>query len=306
MFNLMNYIQTNKPELTNLMLNLLTGSKEIYTYLSTFGLNKHCFTENINNFDEEQIQADLVCNQIIINNLANCQDIFALASEELTELTHFNKNGKYIICIDPLDGSKNLEFNLSLGTFFTIFEVKNTKELKFSGKDIVAAGYFLYGPSIHLTISLGKGVEIFEIDNDSDSYLNIYSKIKIPENGNYYSINEGEMNSFNPNIINYLNNIKQKGGYKTRYIGTLIADLHRTILNGGIFLYPTTSKYKEGKLRLFFEVFPASYLITEAGGIAIDEFGNSILEKNSNDFFAKTSIIFGGLKNVKEYLAFFN
>lgn len=250
---------------------------------------------------EEVIELDRYSNQLLIDTLTASGAVHALASEELEDVYHVEKDGgEYTIFFDPLDGSSNTETNVTVGTIFSIYH----KEEHFlqPGNKQVAAGYILYGTSVMFIYSSGKGVHGFTLDPSIGTFLLSHPDIKIPQSGSIYSLNEGNYSLYNEKTKAYVDYIKrEKTGQKARYIGSMVADVHRTLLKGGIFLYPSDSKSPEGKLRLLFEVNPMSYLVQNAGGLATTGKQNP-LDITPSSLHQRTPAILGSKKNVEEYL----
>ena len=201
-----------------------------------------------------------------------------MASEEMTEPYQIPKphpRGKYLLVFDPLDGSSNIDVNVSIGTIFSIYKRKTRPGTKLTRKDFlqpgaeqVAAGYVLYGSSTMLVFTTGKGVNGFTYETTLGEYVLSHPQMRCPVDGKIYSINEASLPQYTePGIVRYLTDCKA-AGFTARYIGSLVADIHRNLIKGGIFLYPTTSKYPNGKLRLLFESNALSMIVEQAGGMA--------------------------------------
>lgn len=233
---------------------------------------------------EAQQKLDVYANQVFINALEARHLVCGIASEEEDSYVTFdsdvNDYGKYILLIDPLDGSSNIDVNVSIGTIFSIYRrvtPKGTKaELKDflqKGSEQVAAGYVIYGSSTMLVYTIGNGVNGFTFDPTIGVFYLSHPDIKIPKNGSIYSVNEGNYPFFDQGIKDYLEYCKQENEnegrpYSARYIGSMVSDLHRNMLKGGIYLYPSTKKNPSGKLRLLYECNPMAMIIENAGGIA--------------------------------------
>ncbi len=226
---------------------------------------------SINVQGEEVQKLDVLSNEIMIEHLSKCGQFYALASEELDEaiFPEEGKNGKYIIAFDPLDGSSNIDVNVSIGTIFSIHKKVNGTEEDFlqEGYKQVAAGYVIYGSSTMLVYSTGHGVNGFTLDPSVGMYLLSHPDIKLPEKGKIYSINESNYKKWIQPLQDYVDKLKGEG-YTARYIGSMVADVHRTLIKGGMFGYPADSKNKQGKLRLLYEASPMAFLIEQAGGKA--------------------------------------
>jgi len=230
---------------------------------------------NVNATGDEVKKLDLLSNEVFINALKNSKELAIMVSEEEPEVIVVDEKlrGKYCIAFDPLDGSSNIDCNVSTGTIFGIYEKKSTGEgsaadILVSGNSLVAAGYCLYGSSTELVLTWGHGVDIFSLDPSLGEFILTSSKVKIPEKPKtIYSCNEGNYDLWDDETKSYVEQCK-KGPkpYSARYIGSMVADVHRTLLYGGIFFYPADKKSTSGKLRLLYEAAPMSMIIEQAGG----------------------------------------
>ncbi|HVZ58412.1 MAG TPA: class 1 fructose-bisphosphatase [Patescibacteria group bacterium] len=259
-----------------------------------------------NTFKEEVKKIDEFSNRLLIENLQQTNCVNYLASEELEKPMLVDKNAPYSIFFDPLDGSANTDINAPIGTIFSIYH--HQRELLQKGFEQVAAGYILYGTSVMFVLTTGNGVNGFTLDPEIGSYLLSHPDISMPSFGNIYSINEGESLSFPQKTQEFLSFLKQedqatKRPYKLRYIGAMVADVHRTLLKGGIFLYPATKKNPHGKLRLLYEANPMAFLITQAGGMAVC--GNQhILDLQPHHVHQQLPVVLGSKDNVELYLQY--
>jgi fructose-1,6-bisphosphatase I len=265
----------------------------------------------INIQGESQKKLDVFANDQFIAALKSGGECCIVASEENDEIIEIDgevsKNAKYIVAMDPLDGSSNIDVNVALGTIFSIYRrVSNTgsatlKDVLQKGTEQVAAGYVIYGSSTMLVYTTGKGVNGFTLDPSIGEFCLSHPEMKIPENGIIYSINEGNYIHFPEGVKKYLKycQVEDKQTsrpYTSRYIGSMVADIHRNMIKGGIFIYPTTSGAPNGKLRLVYECNPMAFIIEQAGGKATDGF-NRILDKNVTALHQR-SAIFIGSKNM--------
>ncbi len=231
---------------------------------------------------EVQQKLDVFANETLIESLSWKETIGLIASEENDRLTavHYGTPGaKYAVVFDPLDGSSNIDVNVSVGTIFSILRCPTegredpARWVLQPGRNQVAAGYILYGSSTMLVYSSGNGVHGFTLDPSIGAYLLSHENIRMPPHGSYYSVNEAYRDSFPPIYSAYLDTLRRGGlgkKYGLRYIGSLVADFHRTLLRGGVFLYPPTADATGGKLRLLYEANPIAFLAEQAGGRAID------------------------------------
>jgi len=262
-------------------------------------------TGDINTFGEEVQKLDAFSNTVLRDLLLSSGEVFAIVSEEEEKPIYAPKKyaGEYIIYFDPLDGSSNIDIQCPIGTIFSIY--KKTDGLLQPGTKQIAAGYILYGSSVMFVYSSGQGVQGFTLDPAVGNFVLSHKNITIPQEGIIYSINEGYEKYFLPETKKYLTSIKSSGKAKGRYIGSLVADAHRTLLKGGIFLYPADKKQERGKLRLMIEVNPIAFLVEQAGGLAIGENLTSPLQTVPKHIHERSPFVMGSKKNIKEYVKFF-
>eukprot|EP01117_Protostelium_nocturnum_P019458 TRINITY_DN844_c0_g1_i1.p1 TRINITY_DN844_c0_g1~~TRINITY_DN844_c0_g1_i1.p1 ORF type:complete len:343 (+),score=138.82 TRINITY_DN844_c0_g1_i1:140-1168(+) len=236
----------------------------------------------INVHGEEVKKLDLIANDAFKEALVSCEQVAVMASEEEEECVIVDEQnaGKYILTFDPLDGSSNIDANVSVGSIFGIYSKKSegktghTSDCLQAGRELVASGYSIYGSAIILVLSMGVGVNGFTFDPSLGEFVLSHPDIKIPEKGAIYSVNEGNSSYWPKATYEYVQFCKSedkatgKKPYSARYIGSMVADVHRTLLYGGIFMYPADSKSPNGKLRYLYEVAPLSYIVEKAGGLA--------------------------------------
>ena len=235
--------------------------------------------------DEKQQKLDVYANNKFRDKLINRNIICGYASEEDESFISVNSDDKnnqnsYIVLIDPLDGSSNIDVNVSVGTIFSVYrrisEIGNSVSIDDflqKGRNQVAAGYILYGTSTMLVYTTGDGVNGFTLDPAIGSFYHSHANLKFPKKGSIYSVNEGNYLQFPDYVKKYLKFCQMEEDnrpYTSRYIGSLVSDFHRNLIKGGIFMYPNTSKNPEGKLRLLYECNPISFICEQAGGLAID------------------------------------
>jgi fructose-1,6-bisphosphatase I len=263
------------------------GSKVVQSEVSRAGLGADIYgakgSENIQG--EEQQKLDVYADECFIKEFRACGQVAGLASEEQDDALQFDEslNGVYVIMIDPLDGSSNIDVNVAIGTIFAIYKRVSEKgsglqegDFLQAGKHQVAAGYVNYSVSTQLVFSTGSGTHIFTLDPNSGEYRLINENVKFPADGKVYSINEVNLDDFDDNLKHYAQHCKDKRKadgkrmYTGRYIGSLVADFHRNILKGGIYVYPATADSPKGKLRLLYECNPMSFLAVNAGGKGSD------------------------------------
>jgi len=246
--------------------------------------------------------------------LGSSIEVCGLATEEEENVVSFesdlSKEGRYIVCMDPLDGSSNIDVNVSIGTVFTIYRRKSDvgtpsveEDFLQPGTDQVAAGYILYGSSTMLVYTTGLGVTGFTYDPSIGEFFLSHRRIVMPTQGKIYSINEGNYLNFPAGVKQYIKYCQEVDPsthrpYTSRYIGSLVADFHRNMLQGGIYIYPQNKSYPEGKLRLTYECNPIAFLAEQAGGVATDGMGNRILEIPVKDIHQRVPFFVGSTEMV--------
>jgi len=262
---------------------------------------------------EDQQKLDVYANEIFIQTLINREIVCGIASEENDDFIAINSadgnnNNKYIVLIDPLDGSSNIDVNVSVGTIFSIFRrvtpvgtPVTLEDFLQPGVNQVAAGYVIYGTSTMIVYSTGFGVNGFTLNPAIGTFYLSHPNMQFAEDGNIYSINEGNYIHFPQGVKDYLKYCQSEEGdrpYTSRYIGSLVSDFHRNMIKGGIYIYPTSTKSPNGKLRLLYECNPMAYLAEQANGKASDGI-NRILEIKPTELHQRVSF-FCGSKNMVE------
>lgn len=273
-------------ELSRLLNDIAFASKVVSRDVRKAGLVDHILGAQgeTNIQGEEQQKLDVVADEQFINVFKNGDEVCGIASEENDDFIAFEdekgKKGKYIVLFDPLDGSSNIDVNVSIGTIFSIYRRKSEvgtiatiDDMLQVGTEQVAAGYVLYGSSTMLVYTTGRGVNGFTLDPSIGEFCLSHPNMKMPEDGRIYAMNEGNINICNPGIRKYTeycqSNENQTGSpYSGRYIGSLVADFHRNLIKGGIYIYPSTTNSPEGKLRLLYECNPLAMIAEQAGGLA--------------------------------------
>lgn len=300
---------TATGQFTSLLHDLILSAKIISRSVTKAGLVDILGGTGDINVQGEQVQKlDDFANSVMIYRMKNCGVVCAVGSEEEEELVLVDQGkerGNYVIFFDPLDGSSNIDANVSIGTIFSIYRVEDTTELTKEnilrkGTEQVAAGYFLYGPSTIMVYSTGHGVYGFTLDPSVGEFLLSHDNIKIPQSGKYYSANIANYDKWSKQDQKAADSFVH-GGYSLRYVGSLVADFHRTLLYGGIFSYPADSKNTNGKLRLLYEANPLSFLMEQAGGLALNGNGERVLETVPGHIHARTSFLFGSKNEVEKY-----
>ncbi len=270
----------------------------------------------INVQGEVQQKLDVFSNEVLVECLSARESIGVLASEENEQplLVHRgSENANYAVVFDPLDGSSNIDVNVSVGTTFSILRRPDGVSLNEPehwvlqpGSKQIAAGYVVYGSSTILVYSAGNGVHGFTLDPAIGAYILSHPNMRMPEQGKYYSVNEAYRSSFPPRYSEYIARL-QSGvlgrNYVTRYIGSMVADVHRTLLKGGVFLYPPTKSSPEGKLRLLYEANPVAFLAEQAGGMAIDG-TRRILDIVPDSIHQRTPLVIGSRVELADFERF--
>lgn len=230
---------------------------------------------------ESQQKLDVFAHDLFIKTLTNRKIVCGIASEEADDYIQVKhpdaeEDSKYIVLIDPLDGSSNIDVNVSLGTIFSIYKKKSEgdgvvlDDFLQAGTEQVAAGYVLYGTSTLFVYTTGQGVNGFTLNPAIGTFYLSHPNITLPKEGHIYSINEANYASFPQSVKNFLKQRKAEDlNYTTRYIGSMVSDIHRNILKGGLFLYPPNAKSPQGKLRLLYECNPIAFIVEQAGGMAV-------------------------------------
>ncbi|MDC9587990.1 class 1 fructose-bisphosphatase [Xenorhabdus sp. XENO-10] len=281
-------------ELTALLSAIKLGAKIIHRDINKAGLVDILGTSGVSNVQGEvQMKLDLYANEKLKAALKARGEVAGIASEEEDEIVIFDgdraENAKYVVLMDPLDGSSNIDVNVSVGTIFSIYhritpigQPVTEEDFLQPGNRQVAAGYVVYGSSTMLVYTTGCGVHTFTYDPSLGVFCLTHEKVQFPEKGNMYSINEGNYIRFPMGVKKYIKYCQEQDEatqrpYTTRYIGSLVADFHRNLLKGGIYIYPSTASYPTGKLRLLYECNPIAFLAEQAGGKASDG-ANRILD----------------------------
>lgn len=274
-------------ELSRLLNDISIASKVVSKDVRRAGLTENILgSEGSTNVQgEEQQKLDVIADRQFIRIFQAGGEVCGIASEENDDFmpftSEFSKKGKYVVLFDPLDGSSNIDVNVSIGTIFSIYRRKSEigseatlEDMLQVGDEQIAAGYVLYGSSTMLVYTTGKGVNGFTLDPSIGEYCLSHPNMRMPEQGRIYAMNEGNINICEAGIKEYIETYCQQtlGGhsrpYSGRYIGSLVADFHRNLIKGGIYIYPDTSTDPEGKLRLLYECNPLAFIAEQAGGLA--------------------------------------
>jgi fructose-1,6-bisphosphatase I len=273
-------------------------------------LGEHCA---MNVQGELQQKLDVYADEVLMHCLGLRESIGVLASEENEHpviLRHGSPSANYAVVFDPLDGSSNIDVNVSVGTTFSVMRRPDGDQagdpdnwLLQPGSRQIAAGYVVYGSSTVLVYSVGNGAHAFTLDPSIGAYVLCHENIRMPPAGKYYSVNEGNRDSFPKEYNFYIDRLRRGAlghAYSSRYIGSLVPDFHRTLLKGGIFLYPPTASNPTGKLRLLYEANPIAFIAEQAGGVASDG-ERRILDIQPDSIHQRTPLIVGSRVEMAEF-----
>ncbi len=312
-------------ELSSLLASIRLAAKIVNREINKAGLMEDIIgavgSENIQG--EQQQKLDVYANDKFKAALEARDQVCGVASEEEDEAVAFNKelnkNAKYVVLMDPLDGSSNIDVNVSVGTIFSIYRRVSpvgspATEADFlqPGNKQVAAGYVIYGSSTMLVYTTGNGVHGFTYDPSIGSFCLSHENMQFPKDGVIYSINEGNYIRFPMGVKKYIKYCQESvpedhRPYTSRYIGSLVSDFHRNLLKGGIYIYPSTESHPKGKLRLLYECNPMAFLAEQAGGVASDG-ANRILDIIPSELHQRMPLFIGSenmVKKVEEFLVNF-
>jgi fructose-1,6-bisphosphatase I len=306
-------------ELTRLINSIRLAGKIVNHEVNKAGLVDILGTAGEENIQgEDQQKLDVYANEVFIKNLVNREIVCGIASEEEDDFISIQGNNKknenkYVVLMDPLDGSSNIDVNVSVGTIFSIYRritpvgtPVTIEDFLQPGKNQVAAGYIVYGTSTMIVYSTGHGVNGFTLNPAIGTYYLSHPNMQFPDKGYIYSVNEGNYVHFPKGVkeyIKYCQEEEEDRPYTSRYIGSLVSDFHRNMIKGGIYFYPSTSKSPNGKLRLLYECNPMAFLAERAGGKASDGF-NRILDIKPTELHQRVPF-FCGNKVMVDKLEFF-
>jgi fructose-1,6-bisphosphatase I len=295
-------------DFTGLLAEIATAAKIISREVNKAGLIDLFGYQGGENVHGERVQKlDLFANDTFIKTLSHTGHLIGIASEEMEgvyQIPDTYPKGKYVLLMDPLDGSSNIDVNISIGSIFSIHRRKSRgpqasmEDFLQPGRDQVGAGYIIYGSSTMMVYSTGYGVHGFTLDPSIGEFLLCHEDIRIPPKGTIYSINEGNALLWDEGIKRYIEGVK-KEGKTARYVGSLVSDFHRNLLKGGIFLYPADGKNPEGKLRLLYEAAPIAFLIEQAHGRASTG-GQLILDIKPEKLHQRVPLIIGSTEDVRQ------
>lgn len=300
--------------LSGLLRDIGVAAKIINREVNKAGLVNILGIDGSENHSGDTVQKlDVYANERMMEFLQTSGECCGLASEELPDICPVNgragKSSKYVILFDPLDGSSNIDVNVSIGTIFSIFRRKsdhegpcNLSDFLQQGAEQVAAGYVIYGTSTIFVYTTGQGVNGFTLDPSIGEFCLSHRDIRIPARGKYYSVNQGYYKMFQPEVRRYIDLCsEQKLGL--RYIGSMVSDIHRILFQGGIFLYPGTSSHPNGKLRLLYECSPMAFIVEQAGGKAITTSVERIMTVEARELHQRSTFAAGSPDMVDELAA---
>lgn len=303
---------THINDLLSVLNSLSESFKSIYSEIKKYNSNStsnSTFTPNnnicnTNSSGDIQNKLDIIANNIIISYLEKSKNVSIIASEENEHAIVFEKaNKNYAVVFDPLDGSSNIDCNLPLGTIFGIYEIKDkigypsVNEILRPGKELLVSGYALYSTSCILVLSIGTSVNSFTLDKNKNEFISTQQNMKM-KSKKYYSVNDSNSNNWTQYTQQFINKLKTNK-YTNRYVGCMVADIHRTLLYGGIFCYPADKNSGQGKLRLLYECNPMAHIIQNAGGFATDGIQN-ILNIYPDRLHQKTGIFVGDIELISK------
>jgi len=304
-------------QLSILLHSIEIACKFISSKVRAAGLFKLLGVEGSTNVQGEVVKKlDVVANEAFITSLQRSQAVSLMVSEENeTVISVKDTPGHYLVAFDPLDGSSNIDANVSIGTIFSIYRKPGeesyeptVKDILQPGNKLIAAGYCMYGSATMIVLTIGHGVNGFTLDPSTGEFVLTHPNIRTPNKKLIYSINEGYSKYWFDPVRNYVNKIKDpqdsKSIYSARYVGSMVADIHRTLLYGGIFIYPADTRSKEGKLRLLYEANPMSMILEQAVGKATTG-TERILDIHPTDIHQRVPCILGSKENVEELEAYY-
>lgn len=293
---------------TALLEEIATAAKLVSREVNKAGLAETMGLTGRTNVHGEQVQAlDEFANWTIIRTLDHTGLLAAMASEEMEEvfpIPEHHPRGPYVLVFDPVDGSSNIDVNVSIGTIFSIYRCADPDHPQLTdflrtGRQQLCAGYVIYGSSTMLVYTTGNGVHGFTLDPTIGEFLLSHEDIQIPERASIYSVNEAHSGNWDPAVRGFVDGMKGTGR-SARYIGSLVSDFHRNLLKGGIFLYPAETRSPEGKLRLVYEANPLAFIVEQAGGAASNG-ATPILDVEPTSLHQRVPLIIGSKLDVGEF-----
>ena len=309
--NLSTFLQSKNynAQLKEIILNIAEGSIKVYEKLNEDGYDVFGSVGEKNIQNEDVQKLDLIANDIFIKTFQNNLNINSILSEENENIIKLNPGGGYLVAMDPLDGSSNIDVNIPVGSIFSVLE-NNPNGFLQKGESQQLACYVIYGTTTIMVFSLDNAVFGFTLNTKLKEYMLSHPDIKTPNTGSIFSINEGNYNSIDKRIVKFINackelNEKGKRTHTGRFIGSLVADFHRNMLKGGIFIYPKTADRPKGQLRLIYECNPIAFIAKNSNAkstnLKID-----ILQVTPSDIHERTSFVVGSQEMVNKLLSFYN
>eukprot|EP00941_MAST-03F_sp_MAST-3F-sp1_P001005 g1005.t1 len=293
------------PEFTLLLSSIQLACKSISLAVRKAGIaGLYGLDGKMNATGDDQKKLDVLSNDVFKNAVKFSRSLSVLVSEEEEEAIVMDEKARYIVCTDPLDGSSNIDCNVSTGTIFGIYEKKSSGNgfTLLPGRELVAAGYCMYGSSTQMVLTTGNGVNGFTLDPSIGEFILTHPNIRIPENSKrIYSINEGNSRHWDDVTRAFVDEVKSGltgKPYSLRYVGSMVSDVHRTLLYGGVFMYPADKKSKRGKLRMLYEANPMSMICEQAGGMSVANGGGRILDIQPESIHCRTGIFLGCKRDV--------
>lgn len=303
--------------LGSLLRDIAFVAKRIHAQVNNAGLvdSLRGGTGQVNLHGEHMQKLDQFANDILVQTLANSRHCVGIASEEEKEVilfdTDYNRSAGYVVHFDPIDGSGNIDVGGSLGTTFCIYkrlsargQLPTQADFLQPGTNIIAAGYVLYGSSTLLVYATERGTNAFTLDTTIGEFCLSHPNVKIPTEGKIYSVNLGRQSTYQPFVKRYLTDIQNRGQFSLRYVGTMVADVHRDLIQGGVFLYPSVAGKPQGKLRLAYECNPLAFVVEKAGGKAVDETGARILDLPLTHIHQRSTLCIGVEGLVNDFLRY--
>ncbi len=313
MTTLHDYLQTHStPEIASTLTTLATASISISHLLdkgALAGIHGEAGNENVQG--EAQKKLDVISNDLLLGALTRNPHCAGVASEELDDISPANEDGSLLVLFDPLDGSSNIDINMTVGTIFSILPYHNVgktataEDFLQKGENQVAVGYFIYGTSTMLALTLGDGVAMFSFDPNTQAYILINERVQIAKSTAEYAINASNHRYWLPPIQEYIDGLVagdtgvRNKDYNMRWVAAMIADVHRILIRGGVFMYPFDTKIagKAGKLRLMYEANPMSFVIEQAGGASTDAVAR-IMEIEPTHIHQRIPVVLGAVEEV--------
>ena len=309
--DLSTFLSSNKynSKLKDIILNIAQGSIQVHKKLNEGNHNILGSSGETNIQNEDVQKLDLIANEIFINIFKTNLNIDSILSEENESIIKLNTGGDYLIAMDPLDGSSNIDVNIPVGSIFSILENRVEGFLQ-KGKEQKLACYVIYGTTTIMVFTIENAVFGFTLNTATYQYKLTHSNIVTPNSGSIFSVNEGNYNSIEKNIIKYIDSCKElsiegKRTHTGRFVGSLVADFHRNMLKGGIFIYPKTADRPDGQLRLIYECNPIALIAKYANGSATN-LQTNILEITPSKMHERTPFVVGSKKMLEKLLSFYS